>query len=70
MNRRLRSPQLCAVWAIQYFCGNVIGGYSTSFLQQAGMSEAAAFDVNLALNSMYIVGTLTSWACELTCVPS
>jgi SP family general alpha glucoside:H+ symporter-like MFS transporter len=30
------------------------------------MGEAAAFDVNLALNSMYIVGTLTSWACEST----
>ena len=28
------------------------------------MSEAAAFDINLALNSMYIVGTITSWACE------
>jgi hypothetical protein len=28
------------------------------------MGEAAAFDINLALNSMYILGTLTSWACE------
>jgi hypothetical protein len=28
------------------------------------MAEAAAFDINLALNSMYIIGTLTSWACE------
>lgn len=28
------------------------------------MTEAAAFDVNLALNSMYIIGTITCWACE------
>ena len=28
------------------------------------MSEAAAFDINLALNSMYIIGTITSWACK------
>ena len=35
------------------------------------MSEAAAFDVNLALNSMYIIGTITSWACTFDrCKPS
>lgn len=33
-------------------------------LQTAGMGETAAFNLNLGLNSMYIVGTLTSWACE------
>ncbi|RSH89188.1 hypothetical protein EHS25_002300 [Saitozyma podzolica] len=60
-NRR-RTEILCVVWMVQFWCGQPICGYATSFLQTAGMGETAAFNLNLGLNSMYIVGTLTSWA--------
>ena len=51
----------CVVWATQILCGNAILGYSVVFLQQAGFSEIASFNVNISLSSCYIIGGIICW---------
>ncbi|KAJ7121612.1 maltose permease [Mycena epipterygia] len=49
------------VFAIQLLSGENLIGQGVQFFRQAGLSTVAAFDVNLALNSMFIIGTVSSW---------
>ncbi|KAJ6518515.1 trehalose transport-related protein [Mycena vulgaris] len=49
------------VFAIQLLSGENLIGQGVQFFIQAGLGTVAAFDVNLALNSMFIIGTVASW---------
>ncbi|KAJ7049352.1 trehalose transport-related protein [Mycena amicta] len=49
------------VFAIQLLSGENLIGQGVQFFVQAGLGQTAAFDVNLALNSMFIIGTVASW---------
>jgi len=59
-NRR-RLEIVCVVWSVQYWCGQPMTGYSTYFLQNAGLSVSAAFSMNLGNYGMLIFGTLVVW---------
>ncbi|KAK6984885.1 maltose permease [Favolaschia claudopus] len=49
------------VFAIQLLSGQNLIGQGVQFFVQAGLGTVAAYDVNLALNAMFIVGTIASW---------
>ncbi|KAJ7764394.1 maltose permease [Mycena metata] len=49
------------VFAIQLLSGENLIGQGVQFFTQAGLGTVASFDVNLALNSMFIIGTVASW---------
>ncbi|KAJ6628583.1 trehalose transport-related protein [Mycena sp. CBHHK59/15] len=49
------------VFAIQLLSGENLIGQGVQFFVQAGLGTVASFDVNLALNSMFIIGTVVSW---------
>nr|GAT58238.1 maltose permease [Mycena chlorophos] len=49
------------VFAIQLLSGENLIGQGVQFFVQAGLASTPAFDVNLALNSMFIIGTVASW---------
>ncbi|KAJ7692464.1 maltose permease [Mycena rosella] len=49
------------VFAMQLLSGENLVGQGVQFFEQAGLSTIAAFDINLALNSMFIIGTVASW---------
>lgn len=48
---------MCTNWG-----GNAINSQTVQFLEQAGMSEVGAFDLNLVLNAQYLTfGLLCIW---------
>lgn len=49
------------VFAMQLLSGENLIGQGVQFLQQAGISTATSFDLNMVLNSMFIIGTICSW---------
>ncbi|KAJ7624619.1 maltose permease [Roridomyces roridus] len=49
------------VFASQLLSGENLVGQGVQFFVQAGMGTLAAYDLNLALNSMFIIGTVASW---------
>jgi len=49
------------VFAMQLLSGENLIGQGVQFFTQAGLGTVASFDVNLALNSMFIIGTVASW---------
>ncbi|KAJ7484804.1 maltose permease [Mycena galericulata] len=49
------------VFAMQLLSGENLIGQGVQFFVQAGMGTIAAYDLNLALNSMFIIGTVASW---------
>ncbi|KAJ7046038.1 maltose permease [Mycena alexandri] len=49
------------VFAIQLLSGENLIGQGVQFFTEAGLGTVASFDVNLALNSMFIIGTVVSW---------
>ncbi|KAJ7260368.1 trehalose transport-related protein [Mycena haematopus] len=49
------------VFAIQLLSGENLIGQGVQFFVQAGLGTIAAYDVNIALNSMFIIGTVASW---------
>ncbi|KAJ7840999.1 maltose permease [Mycena leptocephala] len=49
------------VFAMQLLSGENLIGQGVQFFKQAGLGTVASFDVNLALNSMFIIGTVASW---------
>ena len=57
------------MWAAQILCGNAILGYSVVFLQAAGFSDVASFNVNIALSSCYIIGGIICWFCTYNPMP-
>ncbi|KAI9635685.1 trehalose transport-related protein [Dioszegia hungarica] len=52
----------CVVWSVQYWCGQPMTGYSSYFLQNAGLSTDTAFSLNLGNYSLLIFGTLVVWS--------
>ncbi|BGP23453.1 hypothetical protein JCM10295v2_002349 [Rhodotorula toruloides] len=58
----LRRTEIAAgVWMIQNLCGSAFMGYSTFFLEQAGLPVARAFDLSIGQYALGAVGTLSSW---------
>lgn len=43
-----RTEIACGVWSIQNLCGSCFMGYSTYFLESAGLPVVKAFDMSLA----------------------
>ncbi|GFZ49522.1 hypothetical protein JCM24511_07642 [Saitozyma sp. JCM 24511] len=56
-----RTEIVCAVFTIQWWCGDPLISYAITFYEEAGLDAIKAFDLNLGVTSMYIVGTLISW---------
>ncbi|KZT59946.1 sugar transporter [Calocera cornea HHB12733] len=56
-----RSEIVMMVFAMQLLSGENLIGQGVQFLQQAGISSGTSFDLNMVLNSMFIIGTIASW---------
>lgn len=52
-----RTGIVCMAWIIQILNGQAICAYATIFLQSAGMPEVQAFNFNMGIQSVNIVGT-------------
>lgn len=58
----LRRTEIASgVWAIQNLCGSAFMGYSTFFLEQAGLKTSYAFDLSIAQYALGMCGTIASW---------
>ncbi|WWC87014.1 uncharacterized protein L201_001897 [Kwoniella dendrophila CBS 6074] len=56
-----RTEIMIGTWLVQIWNGNMITGLTVEFLKQAGMSTKEAFNMNLILHAMGIVGVGLSW---------
>ncbi|WWC92593.1 uncharacterized protein L201_007552 [Kwoniella dendrophila CBS 6074] len=56
-----RTEIMLGVWLVQLWNGNIITGLTVEMLENAGMSAAGAFNMNLVLSAMSIVGVAISW---------
>lgn len=52
-----RTGIVCMAWVIQILNGQAICAYATIFLQSAGMPQVQAFNFNMGIQSVNIVGT-------------
>ena len=59
---RRRTEIVCMCWAIQNLSGNSFSGYSTYFLEAAGLPTAKAYDFALGQYSINCVGVFGAWA--------
>ena len=57
-----RTEIVCMVWAIQNLSGNSFSGYSTYFLQQAGLETSKALDFAIGQYGINMAGCLGAWA--------
>ncbi|WRT65342.1 uncharacterized protein IL334_002285 [Kwoniella shivajii] len=58
----LRRTEIASgAWMIQNLCGSAFMGYSTFFLEQAGLATSYAFDLSIAQYALGACGTLSSW---------
>ncbi|KAG8855056.1 hypothetical protein FRB96_007251 [Tulasnella sp. 330] len=58
---RRRTEIVMMVFAMQLLSGENLIGQGVQFLQQAGIGSTTSFDLNMVLNSMFIIGTFASW---------
>jgi MFS transporter, SP family, general alpha glucoside:H+ symporter len=58
---RRRTEIVCMVWAIQNLSGNSFSGYSTYFLEQAGLPAYKAYDFALGQYSINMAGVFGGW---------
>ncbi|GAA6041812.1 hypothetical protein JCM8097_007173 [Rhodosporidiobolus ruineniae] len=58
---RRRTEVAAGVWFIQNWSGSAFMGYSTYFLQQAGMATSMAFTMSIIQYAMGLIGTVSSW---------
>ncbi|GAA5917558.1 hypothetical protein JCM5296_004355, partial [Sporobolomyces johnsonii] len=58
---RRRTEVASGVWAIQNLCGSAFMGYSTFFLQQAGLPVSQSFNLSIGQYALGMAGTLSSW---------
>lgn len=58
---RRRTEIVCMVWAIQNLSGNSFSGYSTYFLEQAGVPTAKAYDFALGQYGINMAGVFGAW---------
>lgn len=56
-----RTEIAAAAWMIQNLCGAAFMGYSTFFLEQAGLPVTQAFNLSIAQYALGICGTIVSW---------
>lgn len=56
-----RTEIVCMCWAIQNLSGNSFSGYSTYFLEQAGLSPSLALNFALGQYSINCVGVFGAW---------
>ncbi|TXT04858.1 hypothetical protein VHUM_03941 [Vanrija humicola] len=56
-----RTMVTMGTWAVQALCGSTFMGYSTYFLQQAGLSDENAFNMSLAQYALGFIGTVGAW---------
>jgi SP family general alpha glucoside:H+ symporter-like MFS transporter len=56
-----RTEIVCMAWAIQNLCGNAFSGYSTYFLEQAGLEPAKAYDFAIGQYGINMGGVLGAW---------
>ncbi|ORY26959.1 putative trehalose transport-related protein [Naematelia encephala] len=58
----LRRTEIASgAWAIQNLCGSAFMGYSTYFLEQAGLKQSYAFDLSIGQYAIGACGTVSSW---------
>jgi MFS transporter, SP family, general alpha glucoside:H+ symporter len=58
---RRRTEIVCMVWAIQNLSGNSFSGYSSYFLEQAGLPPVKAYDFALGQYSINMAGVFGAW---------
>jgi SP family general alpha glucoside:H+ symporter-like MFS transporter len=56
-----RTEIICMVWAIQNLSGNSFSGYSTYFLEQAGLEPSKAYDFALGQYGINMGGVFGAW---------
>ncbi|KAF2183967.1 maltose permease MAL61 [Zopfia rhizophila CBS 207.26] len=56
-----RTEIVCMCWAIQNLSGNAFSGYSSYFLQQAGLDPATAYDFALGQYGINMGGVIGAW---------
>jgi len=56
-----RTEIVCMVWGIQTLCGSGLMGYSTYFLEQAGVPTTKSFDFTMGQYALGMAGTMSSW---------
>ncbi|GAA5821067.1 hypothetical protein JCM11251_001946 [Rhodosporidiobolus azoricus] len=56
-----RTEVAVGVWMIQNLCGSALMGYSTFFLEQAGLAKSNAFTMSIAQYALGALGTISSW---------
>lgn len=61
---RRRTEIVMMTFAMQLLSGENLIGQGVLFLQSAGIATTLSFDLNMVLNSMFIIGTIVSWGCK------
>jgi len=56
-----RTEIVCMVWAIQNLSGNSFSGYSTYFLERAGLPTATSYDFALGQYGINMAGVFGAW---------
>ena len=56
-----RTEIVCMVWAIQNLSGNSFSGFSSYFLQQAGLSESTSYSFAMGQYAINMVGVFGAW---------
>jgi SP family general alpha glucoside:H+ symporter-like MFS transporter len=56
-----RTEIACMVWMVQTLCGNGLGGFSTLFFEQAGLSTVYSFDFTMGQFGLGAIGVFFSW---------
>ncbi|THW59466.1 putative MFS alpha-glucoside transporter [Aureobasidium pullulans] len=57
-----RTEIVCMVWAIQNLSGNSFSGYSTYFLEQAGLDPGKAMDFAIGQYGINMAGVFGAWS--------
>lgn len=58
---RRRTEIVCMCWAIQNLSGNSFSGYSTYFLEQAGLATSTSYDFALGQYGINMAGCIGAW---------
>ncbi|SPO29090.1 related to Maltose permease [Ustilago trichophora] len=56
-----RTFLVCIVYSLQWWCGNPLMSYAVTFFRRAGLSQDNAFNLNIIMNTTYMIGTVLSW---------
>ncbi|KAI0385631.1 sugar transporter [Hypomontagnella monticulosa] len=56
-----RTEIVCLTWLSQTMCGTAVGGLSSYFYQQAGISVEDSFKLGWGQNGLNAVGTIATW---------